>query len=83
MWGTVWILQSDFFNLSVVRFLPFFIVLFSSFPGDLFQQLDLHPPDHGHDGLASVPGHAAVIHLQGPRLHPRLLGHIKTKSGGT
>ena len=42
----------------------------------------MHPPDHGHDGLAPVPRHAATLHIQGPRLHPRLLRHLAPEPRG-
>ena len=50
--------------------------------GDIVEQLDLHDAHHGHDGDAAVPGHAAPLHLEGPRLRPRLLGDVQAESRG-
>ena len=52
------------------------------FSGDIVEQLDLHDAHHGHDGDAAVPGHAAPLHLEGPRLRPRLLGDVQAESRG-
>ena len=52
------------------------------FTGDILEQLDLHDAHHGHDGDAAVPGHAAPLHLEGPRVHPRILGDVEAESRG-
>ena len=60
-----------------------FQILQFVFPsGDIVEQLDLHDAHHGHDGDAAVPGHAAPLHLEGPRLRPRLLGDVQAESRG-
>lgn len=46
------------------------------------QQEHLHAADHGHDGLAPVSSNAAAVHLQGARIHPRVLRDLLTVAGG-
>ena len=45
------------------------------------QELNLHPADYRHDGIAPVSGHAAAKHLKRTRLHNGLLHHIQAVAG--
>lgn len=42
----------------------------------------MHAADHRHDGIAPVPGHAAAVHVQGPRVHTGLLVHVQAVARG-
>lgn len=46
------------------------------------QELDLHIADHGHDGLAPIPGHAAAQHFKRSRLHYGVFDHVSPVSRG-
>lgn len=51
--------------------------------GHQLQQEHLHTADHRHDRIPSVPGHAAIVHLEGTRLYIGLLRVLQAESRGT